>query len=304
MENINTFKELEDIAIAENKKIFEIFQQLEAQMQEISVHNVREMMRENLISMYWGIRHGIESHEPSMSGLSGGDSKKIRDRYSNNPNLPMDRLFGKILNYAIAVMEENMRMGRIVACPTAGSCGIVPSVIIAYAETFEFCTERQIDALITAGGIGKIVSQKVALAGAIAGCQAECGVAGAMAAGALTELMGGNNSQILNAAALSLKNSLGLACDPVAGLVEIPCVKRNGFLAIHAVTASEMSLSGVESAIPIDEVVDAMKQIGILMSPLVKESSEGGLATTKKGREIDKKLKEMWRQSFKGSADE
>jgi L-serine dehydratase len=296
MNNINTFKELADFVSVHNKKTFEVFQELEAETQETSVETVREMMRKNLEAMYNAINNGISSCQKSMSGLSGGDAQKIKARYVNNSNLPTGSLFGKILYYSIAVMEENIRMGRILACPTAGSCGIVPSVIIAYAETLNISRERQIDALITAGGIGKIIAQKVALAGAIAGCQAECGSAGAMAAAALTELMEGTTSQILNAAALSLKNSLGLACDPVAGLVEIPCVKRNGFWAIQAVTASEMALAGVESAIPVDEVVDAMKQIGLLMSPALKESSEGGLASTKTGQKISNRLKKAWKQ--------
>lgn len=294
MIKINNFNDLLNSAKANNLKIYEVFQQLEAKMQEISVNETRDLMQINLQSMYWGIRHGIESNEPSMSGLSGMDSDKIVKRYDEEKKLPFDGLYGKILSYAIAVMEENLRMGKIIACPTAGSCGIVPSVIIAYSEKFGFCNERQIDALITAGGIGKLVAQKVALAGAVAGCQAECGVASAMAAGALTELLCGTNEQIINAAALALKNTLGLACDPVAGLVEIPCVKRNAFLASHAVTASELALSGITSAIPIDEVVDSMKQIGLLMSPLLKESSEGGLATTDTAKAITKDLMKKW----------
>ena len=244
--------------------------------------------------MYWGVRHGIESKKLSISEMSGTDSRKIKERYNSSNKLPLDKLFGRILNYSIAIMEENQRMGKIVACPTAGSCGIVPSVIIAYAEKFDLSDQKQIDALITAGGIGKLVAQKVALAGAVAGCQAECGVASAMAAAAIVELMDGTNSQIINATALALKNTLGLACDPVAGLVEVPCIKRNGFYAIHAVTASEMALAGVESYIPMDEIIIAMRQIGNLMSPLVKESSEGGLAQTETAIKVTKNLQKLW----------
>ena len=151
-----------------------------------------------------------------------------------------------------------------------------------------------VNALITAGTIGQLVSNKLALAGAVAGCQSECGVACAMAAGGLVEMCGGTNEQILNAAALALKNIMGLVCDPVAGLVEVPCVKRNAFLAIQAVTAAELSFAGIKSVIPIDEIVDAMKQVGELMSPKFKESAEGGLATTKTGLEITEKLTNEW----------
>jgi len=183
-------------------------------------------------------------------------------------------------------------MGKIVACPTAGSCGIVPSVIVGISEEYNFTEDEQIDALITAGAVATIVAYKVALAGAVAGCQAECGVASAMSAAALTQLFGGTINQIINSIALCLKNILGLSCDPVAGLVEIPCVKRNPFLAINSVTAYELAISGIKSKIPVDEVVDAMLQTGELMSPLLKESSQAGLAKTKTALAIEEKVKE------------
>jgi L-serine dehydratase len=190
-------------------------------------------------------------------------------------------IFEKITMYALATAEENLRMGRIVACPTAGSCGIVPSVLLAVAQELKIQQSKQIDALLTAGLIGLIISYKVRLAGAVAGCQAECGVASAMASGALTEMLGGTPQEVVQAVTLALKNILGLTCDPVCGLVEVPCIKRNAFLGVHAVTASELALSGVESKIPADEVVDTLKVTGQLMSPLLKETSQGGLAKTK-----------------------
>ncbi|MGD9581020.1 MAG: L-serine ammonia-lyase, iron-sulfur-dependent, subunit beta [Vampirovibrionia bacterium] len=203
-------------------------------------------------------------------------------------------MLSKILSYAIAVMEENQRMGIIVACPTAGACGIVPACIVAIAEEYNMDESSQISALLTAAGIGKLVAQKVALAGAVAGCQAECGVASAMAAGAVVQMMGGTNHQIINACALTLKNLLGLACDPIAGLVEVPCIKRNGFIAIHAICAAELSLAGVDSVVPFDEVVKAMSQIGDLMSPLLKETSEAGLARSTTGKRISNELIQKW----------
>ena len=181
-------------------------------------------------------------------------------------------------------------MGRIVACPTAGSCGIVPAVIISTAEEKNISEKEEINSLLTAGIIGLIISNKVQLAGAVAGCQAECGVASAMAAGALCEMLGGNVDQTLQASALALKNILGLTCDPVCGLVEVPCIKRNAFLAVHAVTAAELALCGVDSKIPIDEIVDTLKITGQLMSPLLKETAKGGLSQTQTALELETKL--------------
>ena len=162
--------------------------------------------------------------------------------------------------------------------------------MIAFAEENKIKEEDEINALITAGEVGRIVSNKMALAGAVGGCQAECGVASAMAAAALTQMRGGTVKQIINASALALKNILGLTCDPVCGLVEIPCVKRNPFLAIHAVTASELAMADIMSKIPADEIVDAMEQTGQLMSPLLKESSKGGLAATKTALALEKNI--------------
>jgi len=224
-----------------------------------------------------------------MSGMCGNDCDKLQKRFAIRPAV-FGKTFEKIMTYALATSEENIRMGKIVACPTAGSCGIVPSVIISVAEDFNISDERQVNALITAGEIGRIISAKVALAGAVAGCQAECGAAAAMAAGAVTQLLGGTPKQVLNAVGLALKNILGLTCDPVCGLVEVPCVKRNPFMAIIAMTACEMALSDIETKIPVDEVVDAMDQTGQLMSPTLKESSLGGLARTKTALELQSKI--------------
>lgn len=224
-----------------------------------------------------------------MSGMCGQDCHRVQKRFEAEPAI-FGKTFEKIIEYALATSEENIRMGKIVACPTAGSCGILPATLTAVSEDFNYSEREQINALITAGEIGRIISVKVALAGAVAGCQAECGTASAMSAAAICQLRGGNVSQILNASALALKNLLGLTCDPVAGLVEVPCVKRNPFLAIHSITAVELALSGVESKIPIDEVIDAMEQTGALMSPTLKESSQAGLATTKTALEVQKRV--------------
>ena len=280
--NINTFEKLLAECKISGKKIYEIMQEKEALDFEITIEEVRNKVRKNLKAMKSAILRGLNSKEKSYSGLCGDECYKLKERYNKKPAL-FGELFEKITMYAMATMEENLRMNTIVACPTAGSCGIVPSVITAVSEKDKIAEEEEINALITAGTIGYIISSKVAMAGAVAGCQAECGVASAMSAGAVVELLGGNSNQIIQASTLALKNVLGLTCDPVAGLVEIPCVKRNVFLAIHSITAAELALSDIESKIPPDEVVDAMLQTGQLMSPLLKETSKGGLSATKCG---------------------
>lgn len=287
--DINTFEQLKNECILRNKKIYEIAQENIASDEEISVDKVRAFVNRTLFAMKEAIQSGLKSNELSLSGMCGQDCHKLQVKFGTEPSM-FGKTFEKIMIYALATSEENIRMGKIVACPTAGSCGIVPSTLVAVSEDYNYSEREQINALITAGEIGRIVSNKVALAGAVAGCQAECGVASAMSAAAICQLRGGNVSQILNAAALALKNLLGLTCDPVAGLVEVPCVKRNPFLAIHSITAAEMALAGVESKIPFDEVVDAMEQTGALMSPTLKESSQAGLAVTKSALEIQKQI--------------
>lgn len=286
---INTFEQLFDICISNNKKIYEVAQENMAKDADISVDNVRTFAMKSLFAMKEAIQTGMASKELSMSGMCGQDCHRVQNYYKSQ--CPMfGLLFEKVVEYALATSEENIRMGKIVACPTAGSCGILPAALVAVSEEFDHSEREQLNALITAGEIGRIISSKVSLAGAVAGCQAECGAASAMAAAAICQLRGGNVSQVLNASALAMKNLLGLTCDPVAGLVEVPCVKRNPFLAVHAITAAELALSGVESKIPLDEVIDAMEQTGALMSPTLKESSQAGLATTKTGLKIQKQV--------------
>lgn len=287
--NINTFEQLKEACISRNKQIYEIAQENMAIESDMAVELVRTFAAKSLYAMKEAIQSGMASKELSMSGMCGQDCFKVQKRYKSERAM-FGSVFEKIIEYALATSEENIRMGKIVACPTAGSCGILPAALVAVSEEFNHSEREQLNALITAGEIGRIISIKVALAGAVAGCQAECGVASAMSAAAVCQMRGGNVSQILNATALALKNLLGLTCDPVAGLVEVPCVKRNPFLAVHSITAVELALSGVESKIPIDEVIDAMEQTGALMSPTLKESSQAGLATTKTALEVQKQV--------------
>lgn len=280
MKSINTFEQLLTECTSQGKRIWQVAQAYESEWCEVPINKMRQVATSSLKAMKEAIRSGLNSTEMSMSGMCGDDCNKLQKRFALRPAI-FGKTFEKILTYSLATSEENIRMGKIVACPTAGSCGIVPAVITAISEEYNISEERQVNALITAGEIGRIISARVPLAGAVAGCQAECGAAAAMAAGAVTQLLGGEPRHVLNAVALTLKNILGLTCDPVCGLVEVPCVKRNPFMAVMAITACELAISGVESKIPVDEVVDAMEQTGQLMSPALKESSMGGLARTK-----------------------
>lgn len=290
MENIiSTFRQLYYTCKEQNKPIYETAIDYEVSRGEYTEYNLRLQAKKSLDAMKEAIKIGLTSTEPSPSGMSGDDCDKLQKSFKKSVSI-LGSTARKIMTYALATSEQNLRMGTIVACPTAGSCGIVPAVLIAFAEDNNIAEGEQINALITAGEVGRIVSNKMALAGAVGGCQAECGVASAMASAALTQMRGGNIKQIINSAALALKNVLGLTCDPVCGLVEIPCVKRNPFLAIHAVTASELAMADIISKIPVDEVVDAMEQTGKLMSPLLKESSQGGLAKTKTAIILEKNI--------------
>lgn len=233
------------------------------------------------------IKKGLASLGKSQSGLVGGDAKKLQDAKMHF----LSPICQRAATYAIATAEANAKMFRIVACPTAGSCGIVPAILVAVGEELNANEDDLTRALFTAGAIGKIVAEKACIAGAVGGCQAECGTATAMAAAAAVDLMRGTTEQMMDAMALALKNLLGLVCDPVAGLVEVPCVKRNGFHAVHALVAVEMAMAGIHSVIPPDEVVEAMDEIGRLMPVSLRETSQAGLATTKTGKCINNRLR-------------
>lgn len=197
---------------------------------------------------------------------------------------------GKVMEKALKTSESNACMKRIVAAPTAGSCGVVPAVLLSIQEERGFSDEKMIEALYVSAGIGGVIANRAFLSGAAGGCQAEIGSASAMAAGAVAYLLGGNACEISNAAALALKNLLGLACDPVAGLVEVPCVKRNVLGAVNAMTSADMTMAGIFSKIPPDEVIDAMRSIGRSMPEEIRETGKGGLAGTPTGLAIRERM--------------
>lgn len=220
---------------------------------------------------------GVRSH----SGLTGGAAKRLKEASEEKQfsNILGDKAKDAIV-YAMAVAEANAAMGRIVAAPTAGASGVLPGVFFALKKHYELSDQVLAEGLVVAGGIGLVIADRASLAGATGGCQAECGSAAAMAAGAAVAMLGGTPTQVGHAVAIVFKNILGLVCDPVAGLVEVPCIKRNGSCALQALAAAELALAGIGSFIPADETIDAMKSVGDSLPCALKETAGGGMATT------------------------
>ncbi len=287
MVNFNSIKELIELAKEKNTTVGKITMEYELENSFDSREHMLKSMQDNWQVMKESIQRGVVNKDKSLSGLTGGDAIKL---YAHKDDSYTGRTVMTVAASAVGVSEVNAVMGRIVACPTAGSCGIVPAAIKTAAEKNHNTEEEIIEALFTAAGIGLVIEANASIAGAYGGCQAECGTAAGMAAAAMVQLAGGTPDQVGTAVALAIKNLLGLACDPVAGLVEVPCVKRNGFVAVHSMVAADMALAGVESVIPVDEVIDAMDRIGRSLPRAVKETAEGGLATTQTGRKISERV--------------
>lgn len=250
----------------------------------------REQMREALHVMRQTIREARERPVFSVSGLSGGSAHRYSQYLGQGTSL-LGGTMGEAVAMALSVSEVNASMGKIVACPTAGSCGIVPAALLSVAESRGKSEEALVDALFTAAGIGIIIGERATLAGAEGGCQAECGSASAMGAAAVVEMMGGSPRAAFHAAAMTIKNVMGLVCDPVCGLVEIPCVKRNASGVANALVCADLALAGVESHIPFDEVVDAMYRVGRNLPRELRETGLGGLAATPTAQRLEKRLR-------------
>lgn len=247
----------------------------------ISADTAMKEMRRRLDAM----REAELSYDPaqlSQSGLVGGAAEKMRAQCEAGKSISGE-FIGRILAGALRMGECNACMHRIVAAPTAGSCGVIPAVLLPYAEKYAVSDEELVKALFITAGFGAVIATRASISGAEAGCQAEVGSASAMAAAALVYLHGGDNEQMSTAVAIALKNLMGLACDPVAGLVEVPCVKRNAIGAMNALTAAELALAGIRSAIPTDEVIDAVREVGDMMPNALKETGNGGVAASKTG---------------------
>ena len=282
-------EDLVGAAERENKKISEIVLEDQARELEKPEPEIYRTMLESFRVMQQSVEDGIDPDMRSVSGLSGGGAYKMKQAVDKGRTL-CGKVFGNALVRALAVSESNACMGKIVAAPTAGSCGIIPAALLTVMEDRELPEHDVVMALFTASAFGMVLANNASISGAQGGCQAECGAASAMAAAALTELAGGTPQMAEHACAIALKNILGLVCDPVAGLVEIPCIKRNAMGVANAFVGAELALAGIQSAIPADEVIIAMKRIGDAMPRSLKETSEGGLAATPTGKRLKKEI--------------
>ena len=261
-----------------------------ADMEERQV--TKEQSFETMHRMYEAMKQADSAYDKdlkSASGLAGGDGEKLHCYNAAGKNIAGEYI-GLVMEKAVKMGESNACMRKIVAAPTAGACGVLPAVLVPLYQMGRATEEEILQALYTASGIGAVVSFRACIAGASGGCQAEIGTASAMAAGALVALRGGSGAQIGHAVAMALKNLMGLVCDPVAGLVEIPCVKRNVIGAVNAVSVADMAMAGIESRIPVDEVIDAMGEVGRRMPVEFRETALGGLAATPTGRAIKKRM--------------
>lgn len=281
--------ELIQMTIENNCTISDIVLENESKQSErskleilVQLGSVLEVMRESSSK-------ALDQEIRSVSGLTGGDSRKV-EAYRKAGNTVCGDIVNKAMARALSSSEVNAAMGCIVAAPTAGACGIVPAAILTVGETIGAAEAELIKALLTASGVGQIIARNATVSGAEGGCQAECGSAAAMASAAIVELKGGSPQMAFDAAAITIKNILGLVCDPVAGLVEMPCAKRNAMGVVNAMLCADLALSGVVSMIPFDEVVDAMYKVGKMMPHQLRETALGGLATTPTGLLLKRRI--------------
>src|SRR5438105_6691678 len=285
---IESFAQLE--TIAKDRDLAEVFLESDEQEHGIPRDQILEALRKRRQVMRECVERG-KSGRTSICKLVGHEAKLLNEAFQAGKTF-LDPLTIKAELYALSVMGENSRMGVIVAAPTAGAGGVVPGMLLALEEERNIDPEKTVRALVVAGGVGSIIALSANISGAAGGCQNEVGVAAAMGAAAVAYMMDGTTRQSIHAAAIALKNTLGLVCDPVGGLVEVPGVKRNALFAVHGLTAAQLALAGVESVIPMDEVVEAMVRIGRALPRGLKETAEGGLATTPTGCAIGSRLKD------------
>ena len=281
----DSIADLVSAAEKENVRISDLVIKEQAEARECSVEEMYNKMHKSFKVMIEAVEKGIVKDSRSVSGLTGGSAWKMREQVAAGKNI-CGPVFGNAMIMALAVSETNACMGKIVAATTAGSCGILPAAILSVMDDRKIPEKDVVMSMFTASAIGLVAANKASIAGAEGGCQAECGVGSAMAAAAVTEMCGGTPQMVSDACAIAIKNILGLVCDPVAGLVEIPCIKRNAMGTANAFTAAELALAGITSAIPADETLWAMKKVGDSMSSALKETGEGGLAATPTGKRL------------------
>lgn len=285
-----TVAELVEIAESHKIPISEVMIQQESEVMNRPREEIFEEMRGHLRVMEEAIQRGLTEEIRSNSGLSGGDASRLDQYIKNAPFLLSGETVLTAVSRATAVSEVNAAMGVIVATPTAGACGILPGTISTAGQKLSASEDAKVRALFTAGAIGYTIANNACISGAAGGCQAEVGSATAMAAAAVVEMAGGTPTQSAEAVAIALKNMLGLVCDPVAGLVEAPCVKRNAMGAAIAMVAADMAMAGIKSVIPTDEVISAMYKIGRDMPVSLRETALGGLAATDTGRALERRI--------------
>jgi L-serine dehydratase len=281
----SSIAEMVSLAETTGQPLSEVVIRAEAEQSRVEPQDLRRRMQRQLEVMRRSADQGVTEPIMSLSGISGGNAHRFWNWLHEHEPLT-GPVLSRTVARAMAVNEVNAGMGCIVATPTAGSAGILPATLLTLQERFGFSDDQLVDALFTASGIGAVIVVRAHVSGAAGGCQAETGSAAAMAAGAAVELLGGTPRQSAQAVAITLKNMLGLVCDPVAGLVEVPCVKRNAAGAAQCLVAVDLALAGVESVIPPDEVIDAMASIGRRMDARFKETAQGGLAATPTGRRL------------------
>jgi len=284
----HSIEEILQYCRSHDKKFFEAI--LEDDMEERKVS--RKESIKQMYAMWDAMLLASTSYDgsaKSASGLVGGQGAAMEEYRRKGDTLCGDYL-NQVIGQALEMGESNACMRRIVAAPTAGACGVLPAVLIPLFRSGQAGHRQIVESLFVSAGIGQVIASRAFIAGAAGGCQAEIGAASSMAAGALTALKGGSNEQVAHGAAMALKALLGLVCDPVAGLVEVPCVKRNVIGAVNAMASADMALAGITSAIPADQVFDAMREVGEKMHPSLRETGEGGLAATKEGIRITKTL--------------
>ena len=285
---LDSMQETFERSARENNPFWEIVLQYDMEERQVS----RQASMAKMLSTWQAIQDAADSYtgtQRSVSGLVGGDGLKMR-LYARRGESIGGEFMDEVIVQAISMAESNACMRRIVASPTAGSCGVVPAVLLPLCEREHYTQHELLEALYVASGIGAVIAYRASISGAAGGCQAEIGTASAMAAGALVSLRGGTNEQIGHAVAMALKNLMGLVCDPVAGLVEVPCVKRNVIGAVNAISAADMALAGIESRIPVDEVIDAMGEVGRRMPVEFRETALGGLAATPTGKAVKERM--------------
>ena len=287
---LDSMREIFEKAAAGQIPFWQVILETDMEQRQVTAEQSMEKMRVTWQAMLESVT-AYQGTERSRSGLVGGDGEKMRHYVESGKGLGGAYL-REVVATALSVGESNACMRKIVAAPTAGACGVLPAVLVPLYQAGMVSEEQILQALYAASGIGAVIGYRACIAGAAGGCQAEIGTASAMAAGALTSIQGGSAVQIGHAVAMALKNLLGLVCDPVAGLVEVPCVKRNVVGAVNAVSCADMAMAGIESRIPVDEVIDCMGEVGRRIPVELRETALGGLAATPTGKAVKERMEQ------------